>query len=176
MRRHGERRSECAGDWSSVVAREKSRDSGWNRFVCCSDCVRSFSLVRNEMLQVLCGSECPKGERQAPRCVILVRESENGKDVRSRGGSVRERHKSRCVLPLLRQRYLSVCVPQGMRNETGVGADRGYGDHDCKLGIHEVPEACKTVSVSLAGRVQARPPAVGGNHGSRATVAQYTHS
>ena len=29
MRRHGERRSECAGDRISVVAREKSRDSGW---------------------------------------------------------------------------------------------------------------------------------------------------
>ena len=24
-----------AGDWSSVVAREKSQDSGWNRFVYC---------------------------------------------------------------------------------------------------------------------------------------------
>ena len=81
MRRHGERRSEYVGEWSSVVAREKSRDSGWIRFVCCSDCVRSFSLVRNEKLQVLRGSECSKGEVQAPRCVILVRESENGKDV-----------------------------------------------------------------------------------------------
>ena len=58
MRRHGERRSECAGDRISVVVREKSRDSGWNRFVCCSDCVRSFSLVRDEKLQVLYGSEC----------------------------------------------------------------------------------------------------------------------
>ena len=34
MRRQGERRSEYVGDWSSVVV----RDSGWNRFVCCSDC------------------------------------------------------------------------------------------------------------------------------------------
>ena len=64
MRRHGERRSEYAGDWSSVVAREKSRDSGWNRFVCCSDCLRSFSLVRNE--KVTSGSEHSKCERQAP--------------------------------------------------------------------------------------------------------------
>ena len=87
MRRLGVRRSECAGDWSSVVAREKSQDSGLGRFVSCSNCVRSFSLVRNEKLQVLCGSECSRGERQAPRCVILVRESENGRDVRSLGGS-----------------------------------------------------------------------------------------
>ena len=102
MRRLGERRSECAGDWSSVVAREKSQDSGWNQFACCSDCVRSFSLIRNEKLQVLCGSECSKGERQVQRCVILVRGSENGRDVRTlggAGGSVRERHGSRCVFP-----------------------------------------------------------------------------
>ena len=88
IRRHGECRSECAGDRSSVVvAREKSRYSDWNRFVCCCDCVRSFSLVRNEKLQVLCGSECSKGERQVPRCVILVRGSENGRDARSLGCS-----------------------------------------------------------------------------------------
>ena len=99
MRQHGERRSECAGDRISVVARERSRISGWNRFVCCSDCVRSFSLVRNEKLQDLYGSECSKSERQAPRCAILVRESESGRDVRSLDGSVRERHESRCVFP-----------------------------------------------------------------------------
>ena len=33
MRRHGERRSECAGDWSSVVTLQQPQDSGWNRFV-----------------------------------------------------------------------------------------------------------------------------------------------
>ena len=88
MHRHGERRSECAGDWSSVVAREKSQDSGWNRFVCCSDCVRSVSLVRNEKLQVLCGSECSKGKlrgvsfwylnpRMAETCEVLVAVSES---------------------------------------------------------------------------------------------------
>ena len=77
---------------TSVVAREKSQDSGWKRFVCCSDCVRSFSLVPNEKLQVLRGSECSKGEGRAPRCVILARESENARDMQSHGGSVRERH------------------------------------------------------------------------------------
>ena len=85
MRRHGECRFECAGDWSSVVAREKSRHSGWNQFVnqfaYCIDCVRSSSLVRNEKLQAMYESECLKGERQAPRRVILVRGSENGRDV-----------------------------------------------------------------------------------------------
>ena len=35
-----------------------------NRLVCCSDCVRSFSLVRNEKLQALHGSECSKSEGQ----------------------------------------------------------------------------------------------------------------
>ena len=85
MRQHGERRSDRTGDWISVVARENSRDSGWNRFVCCSDCVRSFLLVRVETLQVLCGSECSKGERQVPcvnprmakTCEVLVAVSEN---------------------------------------------------------------------------------------------------
>ena len=47
----------------------------------CIDCVHSFLLVRND-----CGSECSKGERQAPRCVLLVCESENGRDMRSLGG------------------------------------------------------------------------------------------
>ena len=55
--------------WSSDDVREKSQDSGWNRFVCCSGCVCSFSQVRNEKLQVLKGSECQKSERQTPRCV-----------------------------------------------------------------------------------------------------------
>ena len=198
MRRHGERRSECAGDRISVVAREKSRDSGWNRLVCCSDCVRSFSLVRNEKLQVLCGSECSKGERQAPRFVILVCESENGRDVRSLGGSVRERHESRCVLPMLRRRYPSVCVSRRMWNETGAGVkrslriasrdcfgqfsddkfelafgagtDQGHDDHDWKFRAPAMPEACKTVSVSPAGRVQAWSLVVDGNPGSRDVV------
>ena len=92
--------------------------------MCRGDCVR---LAWCEELQVLRGSECSKGERQAPRCVILVRGSENGRDVRSHGGaggSVRERHGSRCVLPLLRRRYPSVCVPRGMWNETGNGVAR----------------------------------------------------
>ena len=46
-------------------------------------------------------------------CVILVRESENGRDVQNLGGSVRdERHEPRFVLPLLLQRYPSVCLPR----------------------------------------------------------------
>ena len=57
----------------------------------------------------------------------------NGDDVRSLGGSVRERHESRCVLPLLRRRYLSACVPRGMWNETGAGAKRSLrvASRDC---------------------------------------------
>ena len=54
-----------------------------------------FRWFATKRLQVVCGSECWKGERQAPRCVILVHESKNGRDVRSLGGSVRERHESR---------------------------------------------------------------------------------
>ena len=73
----------------------------------------------SEELQVLFGFECSKGEREASRCVIVVRESENGRDVQSLGGSVRERHEPRCVLPLLRRRYRSVCIPRGMWNGTG---------------------------------------------------------
>ena len=102
MRRHGERRSERALEIGAVLLlREKSQDLGWNRFVCCSDCVRSSSLVRNEKLQAMYGSECSKGERQVPRCAILVRGSENGRDVRSLGDSLRERHESRCGFPLV---------------------------------------------------------------------------
>ena len=118
----------------AVLLLKQSRDSGWNRFVCCSDCVRLFSLVLNEKLQVLCGSECSKGEGRAPKCVVLVRESENGKDVRSLGGSVGKRHESRCVLPLLLQRYRSVCIPRVLWNETGAGAKRSLrnsGSYSC---------------------------------------------
>ena len=56
-------------------------------------------------------------------------------------------------------------VPKRGRHETGAGADRRYGDHDCKLGAHEVPEACKTVSLSPAGKVQAWSIVDGGNLG-----------
>ena len=96
-----------AGDWISVVAPEKSsRDSEWNRIVCCGDCVR-FAWC--EELQALFGSECSKGGRQAPRCAILVRESEHGRDVQSFNNSVRdERHEPRCVLPLLLRWYRGV--------------------------------------------------------------------
>ena len=86
------------------------------------DSSAAVTVVRNEKLQVLCGSG---------------------------GGSVRERHESRCVLPLLRRRYPSVCVPRGTRNEIGAGTDQGHDDHDCKF---RVLEACRTVSVSPAGR------------------------
>ena len=88
---------------SFFVAREKSRFSEWNRIVCRGDGVR-FAWF--EKLQVLFGSECSKGDRQAPRCVILSRESENGRDVHSFDGSVRdEPHEPRCVLPFLLQGY-----------------------------------------------------------------------
>ena len=50
----------------------------------------------------------------------------------------------------------------------GAGTDRGHVDHDRKLPVHEVLEACKTVSVSPAGKVQAWSLVVGGNLGSRA--------
>ena len=71
---------------------------------------RSEKRQMRGKLQVLFGSECSKGERKAPRCVILVRESENVRD---------ERHEPRCVLPLLLQRYSSVCVPRGTKLELG---------------------------------------------------------
>ena len=64
------------------------------------------SLQTSEVLHVLFGSVCSKGERQAPRCVTLVRESENGGDVRSIGGGARDgRHEPRCVLSFTQQRY-----------------------------------------------------------------------
>ena len=62
------------------------------------------------------------------------------------------------------------CSYHGMRNETGAGADRGHGDHACKLRVHEVPGAYKTVSVSPAGKVQAWFLVVGGNPGGRDVI------
>ena len=60
--------------------------------------VMVFALLGVQKLQVLFGSECSKGDRQAPRCVTLVRES----DVHSFDGSVRDEPiEPRCVLPLL---------------------------------------------------------------------------
>ena len=91
--------------------------------------------------------------------------------VRSLGGSVRERHESRCVFPLARRRYPSVCVPRGMWNETGAGADRGHGDHDCKLRVHEVPEACNIVVPALVlWDSRLRLFVVGGNPSCRVVV------
>ena len=46
----------------------------------------------------------------------------------------------------------------------GAGADRD--DRDCKFRVHEVPDACKTVS--FAGRMQVRSLVVGDKLGSRA--------
>ena len=71
------------------------------------------------------------------------------------GGNVRERHE---------------CVPRGMWNETGARMDRGHDDHDCKFRVLAMPEACKTVSVSPAGQVQAWFLVVGGNPRNRAVV------
>ena len=46
-----------------------------------------------EDMQTLFGCESSEGDRQAPRCVILVCESESGRNVQSVDGSVRnERH------------------------------------------------------------------------------------
>ena len=47
-----------------------------------------FPMLQSERLQIQqdCGSERSKSERQAPRCVILVRESENGRDAQSFDG------------------------------------------------------------------------------------------
>ena len=64
--------------------------------------VMVFALFGVQKLHVLFESECSKGDRQAPRCVTLVRESENGRDVHSFDGSVRDEPiEPRCVLPLL---------------------------------------------------------------------------
>ena len=54
-------------------------------------------------------SECSRGEKQAPRCVILERESENGRGAQSFDGSVGDaRHEPRCVFPVLQQWIQSV--------------------------------------------------------------------
>ena len=63
-------------DWSSAVARENQKIQVV--FESCA-AVIVFSHFRwfvTKSLQVLCGLECSKGERQARRCVIFGRESE----------------------------------------------------------------------------------------------------
>ena len=52
----------------------------------------------------------------------------------------------------------------------GAGMGRGHDDHDCKFRAPAMPEACKTVSVSPPGKVQAWSLVVGGNPGKRAVV------
>ena len=158
----------------------KSRDSAWNRIVCRSDCVRSLAdeeLQTSEELHVLFGSECSKGERPAPRCVILVRESENGRDVRSLGGGVRnERHLVATKTP--KRVFTTRDVERNWSWSLIPGRDCSaqclddweerqfrYDDHDCKVRVHEVLEARKTVSPAV--RVQARSLVVGGRLGSR---------
>ena len=49
-RRRGECQSKCDGDWISAVAREKPRDSEWNRITCCDGCVRFASCVELQVL------------------------------------------------------------------------------------------------------------------------------
>ena len=64
-----------------------------------------------EEMQVLFGSESSEGDRQAPRCAILVCESESGRNVQRVDGSVRnERHEPRCVLPWMQRGYRGVCT------------------------------------------------------------------
>ena len=75
---------------SVLLPERKSQGSDWNRLVCCNDCALEdgggrFSNAPNtkqsEKLQIRpdCGSECSRGQRQDPRCVTLVRESETGR-------------------------------------------------------------------------------------------------
>ena len=75
---------------SVLLPGRKSQGSDWNRLVCCSDCALEdgggrFSNAPNtkqsEKLQIRpdFGSECSRGQRQGPRCVTLVRESETGR-------------------------------------------------------------------------------------------------
>ena len=53
----------------------------------------------------------------------------------------------------------------------GAGTDRGHGDHDCKLRVHEVPEACKiAVPALFLWDSRLGSLVVGGNPGSRAVV------
>ena len=50
--------------------------------------------------------------------VIVVRESETGRDVQSFDGSVRdERLEPRCVFPMLEQGYHSMCKPRELWND-----------------------------------------------------------
>ena len=73
--------------------------------------------------------------RMAETCDVLV--------------AVSESDMSHDVFSLSRRRHPNVCVLQGMWNETEAGADRGHGDFDCKLRVHEVLEACKIMIPEL---------------------------
>ena len=90
IRRHGAVLN-ALEDWSSAVAREELRDSECHRLACCGHCssrmvADDFPMLQTLQIQQDGGSERLKSERQDPRCVMLVRESENGRDVQSFDG------------------------------------------------------------------------------------------
>ena len=170
MRRHGERRSECAGDRTSVVPREKSRDTGWKRFVCCSDCV---SLTFAGFVTKSCKSCVDLSPRKvkgklrgvsfwyaSPRMaemrdvLVAVSESDMSHDVffpcydeGTQACAYHEGMLNKRSLRIASRDCSSQCSDDWKERQfrfelvtSRAGTDRGYGDHECKLRVHEVPE------------------------------------
>ena len=74
MYRHGKRRFERSGDWSSAVAGKGSQNSYWNRFVCCSDCVSQECCGRLSDVRHGQAKRRVTDQRQASFFQIWVRE------------------------------------------------------------------------------------------------------
>ena len=125
---------------------------------CCSREIKRFGVESNRVTvfvgkrtkSCMFGSECSKGEWQVPRCAVLVcevlvavSESDMSPDVFF---PCHDKGTQACAV----ERKLELEERQ-FRFELitfGAGADRGHDDHDCKVRVHEVPEARKTMSLS----------------------------
>ena len=147
--------------------------------------VTVFALAWCEELQVLFGSECSKGERKAPRSVILVCESENDRDRQNVDGSVRdERHEPRCVFHLLQQGYLSVCNPTrtvesnwswsqtvDLSCQSSLFCTTRKNGNSCLVSSLSELEQIEDMSITIANseytRAHVRSLVVGGDFGSR---------
>ena len=193
MRRHGERRSECAGDRISVVAREKSRDSGWNRFVCCSDCVRSFSMVRNEKFCIDLSARKVKDKlrsvsfwyanpRMEKTCEVVVAVSQRATGVmmcHDESTQACAYHKG-CgtKLELESNGVFELPVEIVLHNARTTGKNGNSGLNSSLSELEQIEDMTITIAksdhpkctVRLVERARLRSLVVGGNPGSRAVV------
>ena len=86
-----------------------------------------------EEMQVLFGSESSEGDREAPRCAILVCESESGRNVQVSMAVSETSDMGHDVFFPGCNEGIGVCVPRWMWMDIGAGADRSLrvASRDC---------------------------------------------